>query len=344
MKGRAKEWTLRMALLVVSLVVALGLAEALLTAFFPLYGGRDNVAMDGTPITEWFPAGTVYRQLTNEYDARTTITDKGHRVPEPTGSPDLVFLGDSFTYGFGLHDEQTFASIYCTATKRNCANLGIPATGIFRQTRRLEDFLNRWQWRPKEVKLFFFGMSGSWSNGNDFVDNYNFSKRTEAAAAGQSGGSAPAVPQPTPSPSLARRIISSQNFLLEHSNLVRRVKYNWGPMLKTALVDPPNEQRMKEALQYTKDGLARFDELSRRVGFEYSIYLIVPVQDIKRGTYGETLAALNSVSPKPAIPTGQLFTDQPESYYYAYDGHLNPKGAQRIADFLLEADRGSHER
>jgi len=334
MAAWAREWLLRIAMLVISLLVSLVLVEVLLTAFAPLYGGRDNVTLDGKPITDWFPPDTVYRQLSNEYDARTTITSKGHRVPGTSGNPDVVFLGDSFTYGFGLHDEETFASLYCAETRRSCANLGLPGSGIVKQTLRLEQFLNQWQWRPKEVKLFFFGMSGSWSAGNDFVDNYNYARRTQPPPA--DGANAR---REQPSPGLAALIIGSQEFLLEHSNLVRRVKYHWGPMLKTLLIDEPGEQRMQDALRYTKEGLAQFDELSRKAGFEYTLYLIVPVQDIKRNSYGETLAALNSVSPKPAVPTAQLFLERPESYYYAYDGHLNPKGSRRVAEFLVASDR-----
>lgn len=340
MAEAAREWVIRIAMAAFSLAVSLVMVEGLLTAFVPLYGGRDNVAMDGTPVKEWFPPSTVYRQLTNEYDARTTITDKGHRVPGTIGNPDVVFLGDSFTYGFGLQDDETFASIYCARLERACANLGWPGSGTEKQVTRLTQFIDRWQWRPREVKLFVFAMSGSWSAGNDFVDNFNYARRI-----GPDATSAPVTEDGLDSnapqrPTFASRIIGSQEFLLERSNLVRRIKYHWGPLLKTALVDAPSEQRFQEALRHTKEGLLRFDALSRRVGFDYQIYLIVPVQDITRRTYEQTLAALNSVSPRPAIPTAQLFLDQPETFYYAYDGHLNPKGAQRVAEFLVSAERG----
>lgn len=334
MAGWAKEWLLRIAMLMASLAVSLAMAEGILTAFFPLYGGRDNVTLDGTPIKDWFPPGSVYRQISNEYDARTTITDKGHRVPGTDASPDVVFLGDSFTYGFGLDDQDTFAAIYCAELRTTCANLGLPGSGIVKQTKRLEEFLTRWQWRPREVKLFVFGMSGSWSAGNDFVDNYNYARRVQAQTGGGAGPD-----EDGPGPGVAGRLIGSQTMLLEHSNLVRRAKYHWGPLLKTVLVDEPGAERMRQALQVTKDGLQQFDDLSRAFGFAYTIYLIVPVQDITRNTYGETLAALNSVSPKPAIPTAHLLLEQPETFYFAYDGHLNVKGSRRIAAYLVELDR-----
>lgn len=329
----AREWLLRLGLLAASLLMSLGLAELVLALFFPLYGGRDNVTLDGKPLTEWFPPGTVYRQISNEYDARTTITEKGHRVPGTTGVPDVVFLGDSFTYGFGLDDAETFASIYCEAMKVSCANLGIPGSGTSKQVARLEQFLTTWQWRPREVKLFFFGMSTAFSNGNDFADNYNYGRRMAT------GDGTLVAADESDQPGLARGVIDAQGFLLEHSNLVRRAKFHWGPLIKSLIVDDFGERRMQEALRYTRQGLVAFDSLSRQFGFTYRIYLIVPVQDIRRGTYGATLAALNSVSPTPVIPTAELFLEKPESFYYAYDGHLNAAGSRRIAELLVTSDR-----
>lgn len=159
-----KEWLLRLAMVAVSLLVGLLLAEATVRVVHPISDGRDNVTLDGVPIKSWFAPGSVYRQVSNEYDARTTITDKGHRVPGSDGTPDVVFVGDSFTYGWGVADDDTFASIYCTRTGHTCANLGAPGTGTAKQLNRLEEFLDKYQWQPKEVKLVFFGMSGAWSH------------------------------------------------------------------------------------------------------------------------------------------------------------------------------------
>jgi len=63
------------------------------------------------------------------------------------------------------------------------------------------------------------------------------------------------------------------------------------------------------------------------------------VQDIIRGTDRETLDTLNRISPKRAIPTAHLFLDAPRKYYYAFDGHINPMGSKRIADFVISSDQ-----
>jgi lysophospholipase L1-like esterase len=333
----AREWRSRLILLAASLLLSLLLAELLTRLFFPISDRRDNITLDGNTITSFVEPGTVYRQVSNEYDALTTITDRGYRAPAVEGSPDLVFIGDSFTFGYGLNDAEAFPGLYCAQARRSCANLGLPSSGTLQQVERLEQFIDRLQWRPREVRLFFFGMSGSFSAGNDFVDNYNREITREARQRGKPHT------EDKQSRGLTERVIGLQAVLLRHSNLARMLKFYAGPRLKAMFIAEPGDERMRKALESTRTSLQQLDALSRRAGFEYSIYLLVPVQDILRGTYKDTLATLQGVSPVQVIPTAQQFLDSPAQYYYAFDGHLNPKGSQRIADFLVSRDQNKNK-
>ena len=339
---RIREWSLRLAMVAVSLALGLLGAEAVVRVVHPISDGRDNVTLEGVPIKSWFAPGSVYRQVSNEYDARTTITAQGHRAPGTDGNPDIVFIGDSFTYGWGINDADTFVSLYCAGRQVACANLGAPGTGTAKQLNRLEEFLDKYHWHPKEVKLVFFGMSGAWSAGNDFVDNYDERELvtgrdhgpTDAAAA--LADRAPAAPPA--GLRLAERVIDWQTFVMARSNLVRLAKFYWGPTLKSLIVADPGPERLSQALRYTKANLARLDAMSRTRGFAYTIYLIVPVQDVMRRSYPQTLVALNSVAPKPVVSTAELFLENPASYYYAFDGHINTKGSRRIGAFMVERE------
>jgi hypothetical protein len=334
-----REWGIRLLLMCLSLAFALGLAEVTVRILFPIWDGRDNVTADGKPINSWFEPGSVYRQVSNEYDAMTTITEKGHRVPGVDGNPEVIFLGDSFTYGFGLSDDETFVSIYCKELHRACVNLGYPGSGTLKQVERLEAFIQKYGWKPKEVKLFFFGMTGSWSSGNDFVDNYARYIREHAGHGDSERRAQNDASKDEPAVGISERIIGMQTMMLEHSTLIRRLKYHWGPWIKSVLVADPGEHRIATALKATKEHLEKLDEVSRRVGFEYKIYFLPAVHDILRGTQDETLAALNTVSPKPVISTVEVFLDAPEKYSFAFDGHLNPKGSRRVAELLISMDR-----
>ena len=347
LRAALKEWAIRSALMLGSLLFAFALVEILLRVFFPLYGGRDNLTLDGKSIHSFLDPGSIYRQYSNEYNALTTITDKGYRAPAVAGNPDVLFVGDSFTFGFGLTDDETFSSIYCKQRRLQCANLGMPGSGTLRQVKRLEQFLHELSWRPKHVNLFFFGMSRSFSAGNDFADNYNFGQWLERQA--RTGPDANDATDPSDderAPGQRQRvragfgewIIGLQRPLLYNSQLVRRVKYHWGPMLRTIVLAEPDDKRREDALAYTARAFKELDDLARRSAFEYEIFLVVPVQDILLKSDGETLATLNRVARKPAISTADLFRDAPQRFYFAYDGHLNASGARRVAEFLIERD------
>jgi hypothetical protein len=332
MRTNLREWLIRTVMVIGSVVFALLIAEVIVRIVHPIYDGRDNLTLDGKPIKGWFEPGSVYRQISNEYDALTTITDKGHRAPRVETSPEVVFIGDSFTYGWGLPDDETFVSIYCRHRGRSCANLGAPGSGTARQVERLKQFLARWDWQPREVKLFFFGMSTSFSSGNDFVDNYNYEQRRRARAG------VDAVESDEAPLTLVERLVDLQGVILSSSNLMRLAKFYWGPIMRSMVVADPGESRMAEARAYTKRSLQELDDLSREAGFDYQIYLLVPVQDIIRASHPHTLSTLNSVSPKAAISTAPLFVDSPQRFYYPYDGHLNAEGSRRVADFLASLD------
>lgn len=355
MRTRLREWLFRLTLVAVSAVVGLLGAELLVRVVHPISDGRDNVTLQGEPITSWFEPGSVYRQVSNEYDARTTITPQGHRVPGTPGSPDVIFIGDSFTYGWGIDDENTFVGIYCARTGRSCANLGMPGTGTGKQLNRLEQFLDANHWQPREVKLVFFGMSGAWSAGNDFVDNYDEREMVtaiDAALDGNGQDASAAASAITPAAAaqgnveeprrvgLVERIISMQSAILGRSNLMRLAKFYWGPLLKSLLVVEPGEERVTQALHYTRLNLKRLAAMSKSRGFTYSIYLIVPVQDVIRRSFPQTLEALSSVASVPITSTAELFVDDPVSYYYAYDGHINTKGSRAIGEFLVSLEQG----
>jgi hypothetical protein len=299
---------------------ALAIAEAGSRLVAPIHL-HTLIGADGRTLPSWLAPGTTYRQVSSEYDARTTITPEGHRVPAPHGPVDLVFLGDSFTFGTGLADEQTFAWQYCEASGRSCANLAEPGSGTLRQVERLREFLDGHGWRPREVKLFVFAMTASFSAGNDFQDNY-------LASLGEGGA------QPAARPGWLERALGLRGGLERSSNLVRLVKYRWGPLLRTALVPGLDDARRRAALEATRGALAALAQLAGSRGAALSIYLIVPVQDVRRGTHRDTLAALSAIAPAPVQPTAQLFAADPERYYYPLDGHLNPEGARAIAGLL----------
>ena len=322
-------WLGKLTLLAVSTAVALLGAELATRIVAPLHL-VERRSLDGAPVPDWLTPGARYRQVSSEFDAPTAITPDGYRAPAVAGNPDLVFLGDSHTFGWGHADDATFAARYCASTARACANLGAPGTGTIQQVARLEEFLTRLAWRPREVWIFVFAMTTSFSRGNDLADDWWWAQWQRANAAHQA---APAASSPREA---VERALQHQDVLLEHSNLARLVKLSWAPWLRSLLQPRLAAQRRDEALALTRGALARLDALGRARGFSYRIYLLHPIQDLMWGTWRETTAALASIAPAPIDDLGALLADDPQRFYYPLDGHLNDAGVEVITRHLLE--------
>ena len=169
-------------LLLVSIVVSFGVLEAGSRFIFPVQYGHSFITMDGTAditLSQDLLALTpsiTFRQKTHEYDKVTTHTAAGFRGPMTPDNPDIIFIGDSFTYGTGLSDEETFAYLYCRETGKECANLGRIGSGTVRQIDILEHFMAQESWRPREIKLVMLAMTSALMAGNDLMDNIGESR------------------------------------------------------------------------------------------------------------------------------------------------------------------------
>ncbi len=324
------------ALAVVAWTTALVALEYGSRLIMPITLWPTYVSPDGKPVKVvqnrlTLTPGLVYRQIATEFDATTTITPRGHRVPEPNGNPEIVFIGDSFTFGWGIADRDTFVYRYCTAIGKQCANLGRPNTGTGRQVDILDHFLEHEHWQPREVKLFMFVISSILMPGNDLYDNLQ-------DAHGPPSREAPSPVSAEPQ-SLYERIFEWRKALLEDSNLVRVIKYVWSPWLRARLYPAVHEEELHEALEITRRHLARLDALSQGYGFAYKIYVLHPMQDLLNRTYPNTLEAIRSLAPNvTVIDTAPGLLDDPLKYYFHYDAHLNPEGTKRVAELLLAED------
>jgi hypothetical protein len=196
----------------------------------------------------------------------------------------------------------------------------------------LEDFLRKEGWRPRRVKLFMFAISSILMPGNDFYDNLIDSQKL-------SGDRNP-IEHETSS-STYQDMFDLRKMLLRNSNLARLIKYYFGPWLRAKVYPKAQRTSLAEALDLTRAALARLDQMSHTYGFAYDIYLLHPMQDILSGTDGATLETVRQLVPNvPVKETAQLFRDNPVSYYYRYDAHLNPRGSEKVAEFLI-AENGS---
>jgi hypothetical protein len=299
---------------------------------YPVSAGPKFITSDGGDLASWKEPGRTYRQVSSEYDAITTITSKGYRIPEVQGNPDVIFIGDSYTFGVGLGDKETFPFQYALSKKVTCANLATPGWGTGEEIDRLEEALSDWGWRPRHVMLFMFAMTTSMAGGNDIVDNLAY------GGSDKSSGQQETVTQRQST--LWSVLYDYTRFqVLSFSNLARILKFHLGSQVRSVVTLGIDEQQLKQSLDLTRRQLLRLQQLSDLYSFSYEIFLIHPLQDIVRGTADHTYQALQRISPVPIWDTAQFFLKNPVVYYYPYDGHLNVHGSAAILQFLLSRNK-----
>ena len=308
-------------LLVISVAVMLAIGEVASRIVSPISPGPSILDMDGNKQKiSYIAANKKFRIITPDFDATTTITKDGYRAPEVKGNPDTLFIGDSFTYGQGVKDDETFVALYCSKKQIECVNLAVPGASTLYELDRLEYYLKTKNWSPNNVNLFFF-------TGNDFSDNvaaFNKREKGEPYEPGEVG--AQAIPDEK---SLTERIVETG---LHYSNLLRVAYYKVLPMLredKTA-----TEASLNQALDITQQEFIRLHKLSEQYAFNYQIFVLFTQQEIEQGLYKQLTDKLKVVSPVSIIPLGDVFKDNTADYYFPSDGHYSVKGNKELADYL----------
>lgn len=339
-------------LIAFALLVGFILIEGLSRLVYPVQYGHKYYDTDGAPIHPMAggrygmaPSLSFY-QRTQEFDKLTTHTPQGFRgLPENSTylkKPDIIFIGDSMTYGIGLGDEETIPYQFCKIMALRCLNLGRPGTSTKAQLDMLEIFLRAEKSKPRRVHLIMNVMTTAQFGGNDLTDNL-YDKRVAAHF------SAPDTTLKTPTVQTKAgwraQAFAWRKPILAHSNLARLTYYVFGPMVKTMMAPDIAMAEKELALQATGEELQRLDTLARKNGFSYSVILVHPVHDLLRGTYEETFQDMSAIMPENGrlVSTAQALLREdnpgPQAYYYPLDGHVTVEGAALIADHLAAWDK-----
>ncbi len=314
-----------MALLGTSLAIMFIVSELISRAFMPISPGPHIVDFDGNEkTTSYIEAGKKFTIVTPDYAAETTITDDGYRAPKANGSPDVIFMGDSFTYGQGVTDSQTFPAIYCRERKLNCANLAVPGASTLYEVSRLARFIKEKDWQPKMVHFFFF-------TGNDFSDNLDADvKRSQGLSIAPGETTLNSEESGDESVGLVSRTI---DLGLKYSNLLRVAYFKVLPLLR----NNPEEadQKQQKALLITQTEFKKLDSLSKAYGFDYQIYIIHPEPKIRNNVYQNLDEKLQQLMDKPMVSLAKLYKKDTQEYFFRSDGHFNIAGNRRLAEYLL---------
>lgn len=112
----------------------------------------------------WHLPNVQSQQSAPCFDIVMSYNQFGARGPEPNrqDTGNVIFLGDSFTEGFGLSQDMTIPAQFSRMSGRPYVNLGVSRTGSTQQSLIYRHFADSFQHREVFMLLFLE---------NDFIDN-----------------------------------------------------------------------------------------------------------------------------------------------------------------------------
>lgn len=318
-----------------------------------------------------FKPGTKFDVSHYEYTNVAHIDDLGgrriaHNREAQVEVPNLIapFLGDSFTFGVGVEDEETFASLLSSKLGGvRIVNLGVPGTAIHNQ---LDIIRLRYAelGRPSRVVFFFF-------LGNDFSDIQNAvrSDETEVNCKPLSRTAANKS-----SPTLLWRINDFvyhntilkrsyliqflRKFALDSYNAVRKIQnkqYVVNPIF--ILMNQDDEKQYLEVIKALVGQFKRLKAMETELGFSSLLITIPDVHQIdetrrklQATAYGLAFRSLDPDRPNrliemTAVKENILFFDSTHclsssglgaKLYYTQDNHLRAIGHELLANCIEE--------
>jgi SGNH hydrolase-like domain, acetyltransferase AlgX len=300
-----------------------------------------------------FRPRSVFTLSDPEFTTEVHITDWGTRVTgaDAVGPDTIAFLGDSFTFGFGVRDSETFVSIACRTRHAACLNVSFPGSTLSMHLDLVERGYESWG-RPRRIVFVFFA-------GNDLPE----------LIADLDGRRQHAASMPTPLPR-ARQALGAVNAAINGSPLLGRL-YSL-QLAKSALrsrLTPGAMDLMfvtasgasgafgRQAATALDTTMARLDALSTRLGFT-PIFLMLPdrfqmypaAMADKARYYGLQPDRLDLFFPQrllaseldqrhiPWLDVLPCLDRADEMLYYRRDNHLTARGHEAVARCVLRSN------
>lgn len=254
-----------------------------------------------------------------EFSSILNINSAGFRDDEASlDYPEVLFLGDSYTMGWGVDREDSFVALFEKGTNVSALNAGISSYGTARE-RILMDRL-----KLDSCKVVFIQYCS-----NDLVENYMFSRN---------GG------QLAPERDLKEgyELYARMNVLFKNYYPFKHVYWLFrGTMMYTGFADWLNSMQ--------KSGKTEAGEES--VGDDHGVYLDKVLRSVRERYHGEiVLYDLDSAYPEELTRQLEKVAATPElnihwldmskiglepTDYFLLDPHINVLGHRKVAETLI---------
>ena len=318
-------WLKNGLLVLLSCVIGLALVEVALRAFVPIRDVGPSFTTFDPDFGKRLKASFSTTRITPEFTMSFSTNSLGFRGPEPAGRPErpILFLGDSFTMGYGVNDGEEYPALIGRPLAERgieapIVNAGLGDNGNGRWLKFLQRFGQDYD--PRLIVLQLMA--------NDFDDNAQ-----EGLFALTEQERLQALPvRPGGSRSLQRVIEAvpglDQLYLI---GLARQVKAAMGQHSSDDPAAEAERERQAERLTY------RLLEEVLTVAQSHDW----PVVAISVEIEGERLAEIERLFARFRVPLIVMPSKQAEpDLYYVLDGHWNARGhveaAARILTWMTE--------
>lgn len=289
----------------------------------PMLGGRTVANLHG-----WFSAA--------EYRTRVDTNADGFRMPgdlapAKRGVLRVLVLGDSFTFGMGVEERETYAAVLQRllnahgGTAAEVLNLGVIGYGTLQEI----ELLHQYAFLEPDIVIIGFFARDSFlaASANDLEDNYYFAKGLHAAP-----GDGRSDPRATDLP-LSRKV---RLRLLWHSNLYRLTELALGGYLRRRYAPSDDPALREQAWRITGDALTALDREFESEGVRGVLLWIPDPATVARQNHSVAVR-LDGLGLKHIEVVDMLGVLQGGGApaYFNLDSHLNANGHALAASALL---------
>lgn len=253
--------------------------------------------------------------------------DQEFRPDKAPGTYRIMGLGDSFAFGWGVEEDQTYLKVLARkleqqfGQKVEVMNLGVWGYGTLQEAAVFRQFKT---YQPDLVTLEFYARDAFVpESGNDLVDNYYFDLWLKSHNNSD-------IPLP-----LIRRV---GRFFLFHSNLFRIAALEVSTLVKKYWQPAGNAQMLAAAWQITDDALRAFDRDLQSINRKCVLIWAAP-PGVIHARDESVLRHLQSLRLHNIVLASTLPAMEHEvtDYCYRLDFHWNAKGHAAAADVLYQA-------
>jgi lysophospholipase L1-like esterase len=334
MTRRTSEWLKKFVVLGVTSVLCFAAAEIVLRVVAPVqtfvnplrsfHRYDPDLGWTGTPNLK-----ARFRHV--DFDVLVRSDANGFRERQSTnapgpGSPLVLVLGDSFTWGWGVENGEVFTDVMqnelgSLADIRNC---GVNAYGTLQELLLLQRCLTNGL-RPRFVIVMFCF--------NDFYDNINPAAIRPSLAVAGTNVTLRNHPVAERIEGWSGNLVKKSHLLsaIDHVFAFAREKRRTTALQQQTFSNHTVAEEPRAAMAFT---LAEFKQTCDRAGAGLWFVRIPALREVQSGTHSDTGDTLKTLCEQAGVPLLELAPDfraagdRPLDLYFVHDEHWSAKGHQ----------------